>query len=143
MRRFIGATAPLAARPYRFPASPHPRGDAEERWRALQGLGNDLGEILHGQGFLNMDPANAILEHLEAEGARTSDHVCFRGNGLLGPHKIDFAWTVLIHPGVATACTTTQSPFTIMRHFHRFHTRNLLQDIARCLVDAVMPPQVA
>src|SRR5919109_4015917 len=142
MRRFIGADAPFVTRPDPIHASTASAG-AVDRERASQGPGNDLDEISHGQGFLSMYPANAILKHLEAEGTCTPNHVGLRPDSLFRAHKIDLAGTIFIHPGMTTPGATTETSLPIMLHLHHVHPRYHLQDVPRCLVDAVMPTKVA
>jgi hypothetical protein len=113
------------------------------RGRELQRPGHDLYEIVHGQGLLCVYPSDAILKHLKAEGAGTADDFRVRPHRLFRPHEIHLARTLFIHPGMAPACATAQSPFSMMLHLNQVHPWHPSQDLARRFVNAIMAPQIA
>jgi len=110
-------------------------------YRGLEAFGDEFGYVFD-DGAVG-DAGFSRFEHLRTEGAADSDDFRAGGFRFLVAFDVDgFRAVFLFLPELCPARAAAEGTFAMTRHFDLIHAQ-AVQDTARLIHDAVVPPQIA
>src|ERR1700730_14913566 len=103
---------------------------------------DDFRNIANRECFLDVEGANAVLEHRDAERAGHGDAVCFGVDGLVQTVVADARAALFLHERPGAARATAKAAVAAARHLGEA-AGNRGHDLARLVVNLVVATQVA